>query len=109
MIGVTNSAAAMAFYCDRVGLKVVNQHEGFTFLDTGASTLVLSTTLASALGAAPGNIEVVFSVEHVRAAYERLREQGVEFLSEPRLTTDVLWSANFKDPDGHVLSIFGPE
>src|SRR5438105_696385 len=109
MIGVTNGAAANEFYRDCVGLKVINEHEGFTFLDTGSSTLVLSTALASALGSPPGNIEVVFSVEHVRAEHERLRGRGVEFLGEPRLTTGIMWSANFKDPAGHLLSIFGPE
>jgi catechol 2,3-dioxygenase-like lactoylglutathione lyase family enzyme len=51
----------------------------------------------------------VFSVEHVRAAYDALRAAGVNFLNEPRVVSGANWAANFKDPDGHLLSIFGPE
>jgi len=54
-------------------------------------------------------VEIVFSVEHVRAAYDALRAQGVEFTGEPRPITGPMWGANFRDPDGHILSIFGPE
>jgi predicted enzyme related to lactoylglutathione lyase len=52
---------------------------------------------------------VVFSVEHVRAAYDALRRKGVTFSDEPRNVTGSSWSANFTDPDGHHLSIFGAE
>ena len=34
---------------------------------------------------------------------------GVEFLREPSNVTGDSWAANFRDPDGHLLSIFGPE
>ena len=36
-------------------------------------------------------------------------ERGVTFLNEPRCVDGVSWAADFSDPDGHVLSIFGPE
>jgi hypothetical protein len=45
----------------------------------------------------------------VRGAFEALRAKGVQFTIEPRNVTGTLWSANFQDPDGHRLSVFGPE
>jgi catechol 2,3-dioxygenase-like lactoylglutathione lyase family enzyme len=109
MLGVSDGEKSAAFYRDRLGLKMTGQHEGFVFLDAGGLLLALSSSLAQAVGEIPGAVEVVFSVEHVRAAYAALREAGVEFTHEPRPVTGPLWGANFRDPDGHLLSIFGPE
>ena len=33
----------------------------------------------------------------------------LEHLSEPRQATDKEFAAHFRDPDGHLLSIFGPK
>ena len=52
---------------------------------------------------------MVFSVAHVREAYEALQAKGVEFRLEPRAVAGPMWAADFRDPDGHTLSIFGPE
>ncbi|HTS49769.1 MAG TPA: VOC family protein [Bryobacteraceae bacterium] len=109
MLGVTDSAKSIAFYRDQLGLKLTAQFEGFAFFDGGGLTLALSQGLAQATGKGAGAVEVVFSVEHVRAAYEALRNQGVQFSSEPRVISPGNWGADFRDPDGHILSIFGPE
>jgi hypothetical protein len=45
----------------------------------------------------------------VQEAYEALSGKGIEFTHEPRNVTGAQWAANFEDPDGHRLSIFGPE
>ena len=45
----------------------------------------------------------------VTAAHAALRARGVEFLNAPRHVTGDQWAANFRDPDGHLLSVFGPE
>lgn len=109
MLGVASLEKSVPFYRDRLGLKLSGQFEGFAFLDGGGVTLALSQGLAQATGKGPGAAEVVFSVEHVRAAYDALRSQGVEFLNEPRVVSPGSWAANFHDPDGHLLSVFGPE
>lgn len=109
VLGVSDLDKSVAFYRDRLGLKVTMQFEGFAFLDTASVTLVLNTGLAKATGRGAGATEVVFAVEHVRAAYEALRQQGVEFTHEPRAVAGPNWAANFQDPDGHLLSVFGPE
>ncbi len=109
MLGVADLAKSVPFYRDRLGLKLSMQFESFAFFDTSGATLVLNSGLAKATGRGAGATEVVFTVEHVRAAFEALREQGVEFINEPRLASPPNWVANFQDPDGHLLSIFGPE
>ncbi|HLH00117.1 MAG TPA: VOC family protein [Bryobacteraceae bacterium] len=109
MLGVSDVAASVAFYRDKLGMKLTGQFEGFAFFDAGAVALALSRGLAQATGKGPGATEVVFSVEHVRSAYDALRAQGVEFVNEPRVISPGNWGANFRDPDGHLLSVFGPE
>jgi len=50
----------------------------------------------------------VFEVEDVDAAYLSLSARGVVFRVRPRVVTGDRYAADFRDPDGHVLSIFGP-
>jgi predicted enzyme related to lactoylglutathione lyase len=52
---------------------------------------------------------VVFYVDNVRDARNALMDRGVAFMNEPRQATASEWTAHFRDPDGHLLSIFGPE
>jgi predicted enzyme related to lactoylglutathione lyase len=47
-------------------------------------------------------------VDDVKASYRTLKSKGVEFMNEPRDVNGQEWAANFRDPDGHLLSIFGP-
>jgi predicted enzyme related to lactoylglutathione lyase len=56
-----------------------------------------------------GATEVVFGVESVRAARKALGAQGIAFMSEPRQVTPTDWVAQFMDPEGYLLSIFGSE
>jgi catechol 2,3-dioxygenase-like lactoylglutathione lyase family enzyme len=110
MLGTKDLPRAIEFYRDRLGLEVRNEIPGFAFLSGGPITLCLSEALAQAAGEPiAGATEVVFSVEHVRAAYEALKGQGVVFTHEPRNVTGPFWAANFNDPDGHKLSVFGNE
>jgi len=109
MLGVKDAKRSLEFYRDKLGLGVTSSFEGFAFLGTTGATLVLSEPLARHASATVGAIEVVFSVPDVRAAYEALRGRGVEFVNEPRAVSGATWAANFRDPDGHTLSIYGPE
>jgi len=112
MLGVSNLANSVAFYRDKLGLTLASQFEGFGFFEGGGVTLALSEGLARAAGGSgplAGATEVVFSVDEVRAAHRQLSERGVTFTHEPRPVSGPMWAANFNDPDGHKLSIFGPE
>ena len=109
LLGVESLDRALPFYRDQLGLNLRNQIEGFAFLDAGAMTLVLSEPLARSRQPKNGAIEIVFPVEHVRAAHEALRAAGVTFIVEPRNINGPFWAANFLDPDGHLFSVFGNE
>ncbi len=109
MLGVKDVQRSLAFYRDVLGLKLTAQFEGFAFFDAGGVTLALSQSLAQSTGQGAGATEVVLSVDGVRESYEALRGRGVEFTHEPRVVTGTQWAANFTDPDGHRLSIFGSE
>ncbi len=107
MLGVTDLEVSRAFYCGALGLNVQREAPGFLFLDTGPVTLCLSEPHAT-LAEQPGPTEVVLAVDHVHQAYDTLRANGVEFMREPVNVTGAQWAANFRDPDGHLLSVFGP-
>jgi lactoylglutathione lyase len=109
MLGVESTARALSFYHDILGLPVQGEHPGFAFLDAGGFTLALSEGLAKASENRVGATELVFGVEDVTAAYDALRANGVTFLNAPRAVAGPMFAANFTDPDGHRLSIFGPE
>lgn len=109
LLGVQDVKRSLEFYRDKLGLQVRAQFEGFAFLDTGAVMLVLSEGLARATQKGPGATEVVFAVDGVREDYQGLKGKGVEFINEPRQISGPQWGASFRDPDGHFLSILGPE
>ena len=107
MLGVTDLDVSRAFYCGALGLALQREAPGFLFLETGPVTLCLSEPHAT-LAEHPGSTEVVFAVDHVHQTYQALRTNGVEFMREPFNVTGAQWAANFRDPDGHLLSVFGP-
>ena len=109
MVGVTDMDRSVAFYRDKLRLETGGPVGEFAFFQAGGLTLALSKAHVAALGKEPGNVEIVFGVDHVRETYNDLRAKGVEFKREPRVATGTMWTANFSDPDGHALSIFGPE
>ena len=109
MLGVRDLEKSVSYYRDRLGIDVRQRIPGFAFLDSGALTIVLSEPLAKNVFPLAGATEVIFSVNDVRASYEALKDQDVEFSQEPRNVSGPMWAANFHDPDGHLLTLFGPE
>lgn len=109
MLGCVDMRRSLDFYNGLLGLEVKAEIPGFAFLDTGAVTLCLSEPLARFSENLEGATEVVFTVDDIDQACRRLDEKGVELIAGPRQATDTEWSAVFRDPDGHKLSIFGPK
>jgi len=107
MLGVHDVPRSLAFYRDKLGLEVQREIPGFAFLNAGVVTLCLSEPAAKVRGQVAGAGEIAFSVEDVTAAYQALRGKGVQFTQEPRSVTPTTRVANFDDPDGNHLSIFG--
>jgi predicted enzyme related to lactoylglutathione lyase len=109
MLGVRDVPEAVAFYKEKLGLNVIMIESQLTLLQCGTITLGLSRGHVQAAQPVAGAIEVVFKVEDVKAAYKSLVAQGICFVSAPRQATLAEWVAHFRDMDGHLLSIFGPE
>jgi catechol 2,3-dioxygenase-like lactoylglutathione lyase family enzyme len=108
MLGVRDIDASVAFYVERLGLAPCGRFEEFAFVDAGGSMIVLSGDLARARPpAGPQPVEIVLAVDGVRDAYDRLRARGVTFLNEPHSIDGTNDVANFEDPDGHLLSLYG--
>ncbi len=109
MLGVRDLHQALAFYEEQLGLKVIMRESQLALLQCGTVMLGLSRGHVHAAPNVTGATEVVFQVETVRAAHRDLTSKGVPFTSEPHQVTPTDWVAHFRDVDGHLLSIFGPE
>jgi catechol 2,3-dioxygenase-like lactoylglutathione lyase family enzyme len=108
MLGVADLARSVRFYEQTLGRPVRFRTEGIAFIDGGAITLGLSTDLSRLRQPLAGAVEIVFAVPDVTRAWRDLADQGVTFIREPRQVTPTDWAATFTDPDGHLLSLFGP-
>ena len=109
MLGVRNMERSVSFYRDQLGVALKQQFSGFAMFDSGVVTLVLSEDRAEGETNVSGATEVIFSVDDVKAGAEALKKQGVVFSHEPHQVNGPMWAANFPDPDGHLLTLFGPE
>ncbi|MDQ2841941.1 MAG: VOC family protein [Acidobacteriota bacterium] len=94
LLGVADIDRSTKFYQSKLGLKVVSKSSDLAFIDAGSISLALSTEV----GKRPGDAEVVFSVEHVQAAFDGLRQSGIDFYSKPHQLNKSSWAASFKDP-----------
>ncbi|GAA0734195.1 VOC family protein [Dactylosporangium roseum] len=105
---VSDLRRSRRFYRDTLGL---------TELDSGPTSAVLATgdarvVLRRVADMPPVDRRVVhlnLEVPDVYEAYERLREQGVDFVHRPRVVPQgeqlELCSATFRDPDGHAIAL----
>ncbi len=105
MLGVAGIQQAVDFYNGKLGLKVTRRSDDVAFFSAGPVSIAVS----SEVGREPGDSEVVFAVDHVQGAYEALVRAGVKFDSAPHSLNAKAWVANFRDPDGHRLSVYGPQ
>lgn len=109
MLAVADLHQSVNFYRDQLGLELSGSTGEFAFFNAGGVTVALSTALPKALDGKSEAVEVVFSVDHVRVAHGELRDRGVHISHDPHPVTGENWAANFTDPDGHPLSVFGPQ
>ncbi len=109
MLGVENLEKSVAFYQDVVGIRSKGQVEQFAFMDAGEVTLVLSRPLGRSVPQRTGAMEAIFAAASVRKSREELHTRGAHFVQEPHEVSSGSWAATFLDPDGHMLTLFGPE
>jgi catechol 2,3-dioxygenase-like lactoylglutathione lyase family enzyme len=108
MLGVRDLKKSVAFYRDVLGLTASGMIESFAFFSAGGVTLALRQVEGLGEEGDERRTEVVFAVDDVQAAHQSLKARGVKFRVEPRPVTGDQYAADFRDPDNHVLSIFGP-
>ena len=110
MLGVTDMDRSTKFYEQTLGRKLLFRAENsLAFFDGGPVTIGLNTGLAARRQPVAGASELVFKVDSVKGSWRALKEHGVSFIVDPRQATDKDWVATFTDPDGHYLTLFGPE
>jgi metallothiol transferase len=109
MLTVSDMARSLTFYENTLGLVKRFASEEFSFLDGGGVGIGLRRV--GTMGPPPEDVftEIVFEVEDVDAAYESLGSRGVSFRVAPRQASGDKYATDFRDPDGHVLSILGPK
>ncbi|MCW5821581.1 MAG: VOC family protein [Cyanobacteria bacterium TGS_CYA1] len=111
---VPDTKEATTFYTEKLGFKVKMEEQGWVELESGPTTIALHESepgmkLACEKTLAP---VLVFKVENIKEAFEALKNKGIQFSQEaPQevcATTDhVGFSADFTDPFGNKLSIYG--
>ena len=110
MLGVTDMKRSLRFYEKTLGRSVLfRAGDGLVFVDAGPVAIGLNTGLAAVRQPVAGAVELVFGVGNVKAAHRALVSEGVIFVTEPRQATETDWVATFADPDGHLLTLFGPQ
>jgi resuscitation-promoting factor RpfA len=105
---VTNLGRSVAFYRDLLGFRQVDMTLGSAVLEAGDGRVVLRRVVDMA----PVDrrlVHLLLEVPDVQAAYDELLLQGVEFVHRPRAVSRYeqleLWSAAFRDPDGHGIAL----
>ena len=100
---------ARTFYADRLGLELhwIDGHDGrFLAGEAGPVSLVFLPGEQEA----GGSPEVVFGIERdIHELVEELARHGVEIVTPVSEAPDGGLTADFLDPDGHVLSYHQPQ
>jgi metallothiol transferase len=112
IVYVKDTQRAKAFYRDTLGMKIKTDDEGWVEFETGACTFALHSDPKLGDQRSPGQPIPVFHVDDIKRAYQALKNAGVKFESSPRQVCEVGpkqvgMTADFFDPDGNFLSIFG--
>ena len=109
-LGVKDTARSIRFYTETLGLELAGKPGEVTLLRAGDFTIVLNHPLGRAAGdAIVGAVEVIFQVPGVAASHADLANRGCNFTHPPHEVTPGLWAATFTDPDGHRLTLLGPQ
>jgi methylmalonyl-CoA/ethylmalonyl-CoA epimerase len=98
---------ATRFYRDALGLPLLFTAPNLAFFDCGGVRLMLGPAETPELDH-PSSI-LYFRVPDLKAAHQRLVDQGVEIVAPPRLIapmpTHDLWMNAFRDSEGNILEL----
>ena len=106
-IRATDTARAVAFYRDVLGLKLIFQAPPqLAFFDCGGVRLMLSP--AEPEFDHQGSV-LYFAVDDIKAAHSALTAAGAAFRTAPHLVARLpdreVWLADFLDSEGNVLAL----
>ncbi len=106
--GVSDIERAVEWYGKTLGLPHLYTFGDLAFFDCGGTRLFL--TASDEGGKAPGESVIYFQVDDIHAAYDELRERGVEFSDAPHMIHRHAngveeWLAFFPDPEGNPLAL----
>jgi methylmalonyl-CoA/ethylmalonyl-CoA epimerase len=105
-ITVSQVDQAIAFYRDKLGMKLLFQVPNMGFFDCGGIRLML--TGGENQGETYSSI-LYFKVTDIQQAQHDLAARGVPFEREPALTARMpdhdLWITFFRDPDRNLLAL----
>ena len=106
-IRTADTARAVAFYRDALGLKLLFQAPPrLAFFDCGGIRLMLSP--AEPEFDHQGSV-IYFAVDDIKASHATLATAGVTFRSEPHMIAKLpdreVWIADFIDSEGNVLAL----
>lgn len=108
---VPDTKAALPFYTEKLGMTVKLDDDGWIELESGAATLCLHSSKDVPEGKRQAMPTMVFEVENIDETYSQLKDKGIKFEKEPHEVCSTPegkgYSADFTDPYGNVLSIYG--
>ena len=106
-VNVHDVPRAVAFYRDVLGMTFLFELPTMGFFDCGGIRLMLSKAESPEFDHRASLI--YYKVDDIQQTFESLSQQGVEFISPPRLVAPMpdhdLWMAFFRDPDQNSLAL----
>lgn len=101
-------ASLSAFYEDRVGLTLVERHDGCHIFDVGAGTLFEiwsgGTFSPNQKSPAQQSVRVCFLVERLEPSIENLKARGVAPIREIGSYLGTRW-VHYTDPEGNTFGL----
>lgn len=116
MLVVDDLGESVTFYRDHLNFTVREQDSHIALLQAGTMLLYLftespptpdkpSVTLANLNTADRSSVILVFRVADCHATYERLKGNGINFLTPPHMPSWGGWRCFTRDPNGYVIEI----
>ena len=113
VIGVTlwteDLERLVGFYRDTLGLKLRSDHgDFFSFEFADMPNMRLNVGLHDRVRGGsrdPYRIMISLGVSDIHDQYQRLRDEGIEFIRVPEKEFWGGWVATFLDPDGNILQM----
>jgi catechol 2,3-dioxygenase-like lactoylglutathione lyase family enzyme len=115
ILRVSDLKASTAFYRDLVGMPLQSTFDEFAVFGSPDGIVVMLQEVTRKTTAPNAGLsaftEVVLESPDVMTSYREMKARGITFAREPQVVTSDgtrdLYAADFRDPDGHILSITG--